>query len=557
MPFNRSFPLSLLALSLVACADSSAISYPPSDASSDHDASIDVLPADALDAAEADVVDVHQDAADAPVEAAIDACSLDAAPEASDGPCQPGQSDRIWCGQCGRQRRVCGAAGSWGEWTPCLEDEYAACSPCETTSVGCGACGTQTVFCETSGQTCRWAREACEQKGTCSPGAYELNPSGCSSGEARIRWCGADCSWAPYGACGAPPRWQSLDPPPLVDRSGTLSVEAGDAWVVWGGRSSAGEYLSDGALFDAGALTWTLLPEPPAFGADGGPGFSGRELAAGVWSEACLFLFGGLGGPAGKPLGDGARWCPATGWSELSGTGAPSARAGATATWTSAAGFVVVLGGSSGFGNAAPGGGRYAPSKDAWSPLAPEPSGSRQEHSAVWDPAHQRVLVFGGRRGDGQPPRLDGGSYNPVTDTWTSIADAPIRRAGHVAVWDSTRSKMVVLFGEDDVWPGPRTDGAAYDPASDTWYLLPDLSVSGYPIGEGCAVAFGGGAVWVTGGSPSLGATTSLGARFDLATESWAALPPMAAGRTGHATAYLGAPLVWSDNRVERLDGWQ
>jgi hypothetical protein len=215
-----------------------------------------------------------------------------------------------------------------------------------------------------------------------------------------------------------------------------------------------------------------------------------------------------------------------------------------------------VIGGSSGFGNAASGGGRYDPAKDTWSAIAAQPSGARQEHSAVWDTVHQRVLVFGGRLGDGQPSRFDGASYNPVTDTWNTIADAPIRRAGHLAVWDGSRSRMVVLFGKDDIWPGPRSDGAAYDPSTDTWSLLPDVSLSGYPIGDGYAAALGGGSVWVTGGSPSLGAATPLGARFDLATESWSALPPMTTARAGHATAFFGAPLVWSGDHTERLAGW-
>jgi len=74
----------------------------------------------------------------------------------------------------------------------------------------------------------------------------------------------------------------------------------------------------------------------------------------------------------------------------------------------------------------------------------------------------------------------DGAAYDPQLDVWREIAAAPLsRRSGHVAVW--TGSEMLVWGGThrgagyllDDQGPGFR-DGAAFDPANNTWRRIAD-----------------------------------------------------------------------------------
>jgi hypothetical protein len=143
-------------------------------------------------------------------------------------------------------------------------------------------------------------------------------------------------------------------------------------------------------------------------------------------------------------------------------------------------------------------------------------------------------------------PERSGASYDPATGTWTPIADAPIRRIGHVAFWDDAHARMLVLLGSDGVWDGPRSDGAAWEPSSNSWSLVSDASLTGYPIGVGYGAVYGGGYAWVIGGSGSGdGNLTSLGARYDPATDAWSRLPNASTARAGHAAAWFDGLFVW------------
>jgi hypothetical protein len=97
------------------------------------------------------------------------------------------------------------------------------------------------------------------------------------------------------------------------------------------------------------------------------------------------------------------------------------------------------------------------------------------------------------------------------------MADAPIRRAGHTAVWEPDTGRVLVLFGEDGAWPGHRGDGASYDPTTDSWSWLPDVSSTGVVPAKGTAVIVTPGAVWVV--------AENLAARLDAHASTWAPMP--------------------------------
>lgn len=122
------------------------------------------------------------------------------------------------------------------------------------------------------------------------------------------------------------------------------------------------------------------------------------------------------------------------------------------------------------------------------------------DHTAVYDPVHDRVIVFGGQTA--------GGAINDVfaidlagPPAWTSIVPAgtpPSPRAGHTAIYDPVRNRMVVFGGSggapkyNDVWeltlsgqpewhplatagtpPLPNWDHAAiYDPVGDRMIVV-------------------------------------------------------------------------------------
>jgi N-acetylneuraminic acid mutarotase len=95
-----------------------------------------------------------------------------------------------------------------------------------------------------------------------------------------------------------------------------------------------------------------------------------------------------------------------------------------------------------------------------------------------------RLLVWGGKNGG--TPLGDGAAYDPAGNTWTPLPTlgAPAARSGHVAVWTGT--EMLVCGGENA--GGPLATGGAYDPAPGRWRTLSD---AGQPVARS-----GGAGVW-------------------------------------------------------------
>lgn len=133
-------------------------------------------------------------------------------------------------------------------------------------------------------------------------------------------------------------------------------------------------------------------------------------------------------------------------------------------------------------------GAAYDPATDTWRELPEAPLDPRQGHVTVW--TGDELIVWGGHAYD-EPEdprqpfqrepedfRADGAAYDPDTDTWRTLADAPLEaRTGAAAVWTGQELLIVAGSGEG-IDPGTVhtfTDGAAYDPAADSWRPLPDL----------------------------------------------------------------------------------
>jgi hypothetical protein len=120
-----------------------------------------------------------------------------------------------------------------------------------------------------------------------------------------------------------------------------------------------------------------------------------------------------------------------------------------------------------------------------------------------------------------------------VTATWTTTSDAPIaRRAGSVAAW--TGSELLLWGGRTS--DGYAIDGAAYDPAADSWRTIPAAPLppdeySGMWTGEELVVV-GGGEATVTG------------AVYDPATDSWRTMPHPPAALVEHRLARHGRSVV-------------
>jgi len=159
-------------------------------------------------------------------------------------------------------------------------------------------------------------------------------------------------------------------------------------------------------------------------------------------------------------------------------------RGGASAVWTGEE--MIVWGGTFGdefrpedatvptiaWQNAADGA-AYDLAEGTWRTIAPAPLEGRSGHVAVW--TGQEMLVWGGlaHDGDGQPTdRDDGAAYDPATDTWRPLPPAPVPgRGGAAAVW--TGQGLLLVGGARGDEAGFRQDAAAYDPAVDSWRPVP------------------------------------------------------------------------------------
>lgn len=228
-------------------------------------------------------------------------------------------------------------------------------------------------------------------------------------------------------------------------------------------------------------------------------------------------------------------WTPTRRWF-------PDRRTGASTVWTGSQ--MIIWGGEDSEGGFHADGLAYDPSVDTWSAVpagmnAPSP---RAHHAVVW--TGSEMIVWGGEQGL-DPGLNSGGRYNPATGIWLPIstgANVPAPRRSATAVW--TGSEMIV-------WGGAKTfasrdtdyfsDGARYEPATDTWTPLPPL------FG---AQREGHGAIWtgtemiVWGGytknNVSVGLYLNSGYRFNLAGNSWS--PTSLVG----APAGRIAPAIWT-----------
>ena len=159
-------------------------------------------------------------------------------------------------------------------------------------------------------------------------------------------------------------------------------------------------------------------------------------------------------------------------------------------------------------------GAAYDPAAGTWRMIAPSPLDARAPRGAVW--TGQEMIVWGSLGLDDTGLRdATGAAYDPTTDTWRTIADAPYPINWGSVVW--TGEEMIVLGAS--VYGGNHSDtpdsvGMAYNPIADSWRKLPptDLDPNG---------TF---AVWANDELFAFDYTNQVRA-YDPVTDSWRELP--------------------------------
>jgi len=223
----------------------------------------------------------------------------------------------------------------------------------------------------------------------------------------------------------------------------------------------------EGSAFEELPVGWTELPAPPEV----------RTRAATAWTGEKLLVWGGYvftGSGDKPPEADGFVFdARARRWVQMAAS--PLApRAYPASTWTGDE--LLIWGGSDGrqerfFDDGA----AYDPNTDTWRRL---PQAPIEPRAPLWVWTGQELIVWGTAVRVNDRPR-DGAAYDLGTDTWRRIAEAPIELSDSTAVW--TGQEMIV-FGAalhgGNVPESKTAIAAAYDPKADTWRTLPDSELS-------------------------------------------------------------------------------
>lgn len=277
---------------------------------------------------------------------------------------------------------------------------------------------------------------------------------------------------------GDSPAWT----PALGSGSAPTSAEQGaiydpglDRLVYEGGLGAPAGRVPCGALSFAGALTWLPLdpPEPSPF--------PGRRYDAVSFFDAArgrLLVFGGVREGTGY---SNEIWSYSTGaapgWSLVTTNGTPPPFGGVPFAFDTARDRLVFLWGDARWYR----GGTLSQAAAldlatlTWTPLAATGSfpPGRTDHSAVYDPVRDRIVVYGGRHYTSPSDNSgysdgDAWSLSLATLAWSPILPAgtiPPTRGHHQAYFDAPRERMVVFGGNF------YTQSLVIVPRRDAWAL--------------------------------------------------------------------------------------
>ena len=243
-------------------------------------------------------------------------------------------------------------------------------------------------------------------------------------------------------------------------RANAHGVWTGDRFLVTGGTVPYGmlDEPQGGGEYDPGNDAWAPVSDPEPR----------RNLDAAVWTESELILWGGAASvpPSGEPYTAGDAYSIETRtWRKLATAGAPSGYL-AVMIWTGREVLLWSDGGASGFE-----GRGYVPINDTWFEVSVPPGG--WGGPPVW--TGKEVLFWSGSN-----PTPGGLRYSPETDTWSPMSPegAPTRRSSlgqgdvsYTASW--IKGRLLIYGGSSASSDGFAHDVAAYDPETDTWSSIP------------------------------------------------------------------------------------
>jgi hypothetical protein len=308
-------------------------------------------------------------------------------------------------------------------------------------------------------------------------------------------------------------------------------------------------------------------PEAPPRGVDWPPA-PGRRLAAAavalvVFATAAVFAWDlshpePSFGPTPSTAVDLASELP-EGWSELPAP--PENRSNAATAWTGSQ--LLIWGGYQFVGS-----GDEDPDSDGfifdaadrtWETMPDSPLEGRSGAASAW--TGDELLIWGGWDGGFRPdPYLaNGAAYDPSTRTWRMLPPAPISERRPFSVWTG---KELIVWGST----GRELflqDGAAYDPTTNAWRLIAEAPVD---ITDGSAVWTGDEMIVVGAAldwNNHADTPTAIGAAYDPEADSWRKLPPSDLSPQAMTAEWLDGELIaWDYEQASQAydpaaDGWR
>ncbi len=178
----------------------------------------------------------------------------------------------------------------------------------------------------------------------------------------------------------------------------------------------------------------------------------------------------------------------------------------------------------------------FDPQSGRWRSIRPSPEPMTHALSA-WTGTE---AIFLEAYGTNEP--IGGQAYDPSSGMWRPIAPAPLERGGVVvAAW--TGADLIVLAGAG---PSDQSvlEAAAYDPTTDSWWRLANA-----PLGLNLSSGMWTGRRLLVFGSlldsrNHASTPTSVGAAYDPELDSWAMMPPSALSPQATSAGWLGDRMV-------------
>ena len=345
-----------------------------------------------------------------------------------------------------------------------------------------------------------------------------------------------------------------MNPPELSSGASWKGVWTGQEMILWSRQNSGVSDPPYAARYNPTANSWQTLPRIPGDPQLPESGFSW------VWSGTEAVLWGG--GVDSIPRNySGYKFNPSTStWTALATAGAPERRTGHVAAFVGS--DMVIWGG---VGEMTPpamtppqylNGGRYNPTTNTWAsiPAIGSPS-NRQSHTVT--AAGSQLLVWGGvgYNAMGMSPfkfLKNGGSLDPATGTWTTLSNgSPAPRSGHSMIWTGT--EMIVwggTIGTSSTSGDPAfADGARFNPTSGVWTSLPTLNAPSSrwdhsAVWTGTEMIIWGGQNVSTSGPTAQVFNT--GARYNPTTNTWSPVSVLSApsARSAHSAVWTGMEML-------------